>query len=192
VMVQSWDLSFKTLSGLTRHGRTKIEFSPTVLMQFATVDREFYNAAKNAPVTLHVEYSLTKFGNAGSADVPLDGTPVFVPGMGQCGAAVQWDRREFFCRSAFRGPAMFTSNRVAPTSGGMQPYTPLPWRAHLHPVVSRAYRLSGGLEKELAPASPEKPATLTVRERVAYFRYTLDVPNVRIADYAIDIPDDDQ
>jgi hypothetical protein len=190
LMVQSTELTFRTLSGVTRHARTKIAFSPTTLMQFATVDREFYEAAKNAPVTVRVEYSLTQFGNACAAHVPLDGTPVFVPGLGQCGAAVQWDHRAFFCRSTFRGPAMFDSDRVAPISGGMQPYTPVQWMAHLHPVVTRAYRLSDGLEKELAPASAEQPVTLAVREHVAYFRYTLEVPNVRLGDYAIDGPDE--
>lgn len=192
LMVQSWDLSFKTLSGVTRHGRTRVAFSPTLMMQDATVDREFYEAAKNAPVTVRVEYSLTLFGNAGSADVPLDGTPVVVPGMGQCGAVVQWDHREFFCRSAFRGPGIFVSDRVAPVSDGLPTYTPVQWRVHLNPVTTRAYRLSGGLAKELAPATPEEPAKLTARERVAYFRYTLEVPNVRLADYAIDSAGDEQ
>ena len=87
---------------------------------------------------------------------------------------------------------MFASDRVAPISGGMQPYTPVQWIAHLHPVVTRGYVLSDGLAKELAPATAEQPVRLTVREHVAYFRYTLEVPNVRLADYAIDTAEGDE
>lgn len=189
LMVQGWNLSFKTLSGVTRRGETKIDFSPTGLLQFATIDREFYEAAKNAPVTLRVEYSLTQFGDAGSGEVPLDGTPVIIPGLGQCGAAVRWDHREFFCRAAFRRPGMFASDRVHTIGGGMQAFSPFHLRTTLHPVIAQGYEFSEGLAKDLAPAAPEQPATLTVRERVAYFRYTLDAPNVRLADYAVDQSD---
>jgi hypothetical protein len=85
---------------------------------------------------------------------------------------------------------MFSSDRVSTVGGGLQPFSP--WEAHLHPIVARSYELSEGLAKDVAPAAPEQPVTLTVRERVAYFRYTLEAPNVRLADYAIDAPDEDQ
>ncbi len=185
LMVQGWDLSFKTLSGVTRRGQTKIDVSPAGLVQFATIDRDFFEAAKNAPVTLRVTYSLTQFGDGGSSDVPLDGTPVFVPGLGQCGATVRWDHREFFCRLPFRRPAMFVSDRVG--LGVPDSYGPVPVR--LHPVATRGYELSEAVAKELAPAEIEKPLTVTVRKRVAYFRYTLEAPNVRLADYAVDTAD---
>jgi len=191
VMVQSWDLSFKTLSGMTRHGQTQMDFSPTGLVQKVNVDREFFNAAKNSPVTLRVEYSLTQFGNAGSADVPLDGTPVFVPGVGQCGAAVRWDHREFFCRAAFQRPGMFVADRLGEAVPRMESYRPVSWDARVQPVFARGYELSEGVARELAPTAPEKPLTITARERVAYFRYTLEVPNIKLADYAVDSPRDE-
>jgi hypothetical protein len=48
-----------------------------------------------------------------------------------------------------------------------------------------------GQNNELAPAVPETPATLIVREPVAYFRYTMETPNVRLGEYAIAEPDED-
>lgn len=192
LMVQGWDLSFKTLSGVTRHADTKIEFSPTGLVQFASVDREFYEAAKNSPVTLRVTYALTQFGDGASAEVPLDGTPVFLPGVGQCGAAVSWDHREFICRSPFRTPGMFSSDRVQAIGGGMRQYTPFHLAAQLHPMITQRYGFPEEVAKELAPAAPEVPVKLTARERVAYFRYTLEAANVRLADYAVDAPVEDQ
>ncbi|MEO5925390.1 MAG: hypothetical protein ABIR70_16335 [Bryobacteraceae bacterium] len=185
-------LAFKTLSGVTRKVRAKVEVSKLGLIHTANVDRDFFNAAKDSPVTVHAEYYVTQYADERSTDVPLDGTPVFIPGLGQCGAAVNYDNRSFVCRSAFRNPGWFVSDRLV-----MGPvvrrwwgvYSPFPADVVIHPVIARSFELSkfdGG--NELAPAAPEKPATLVSRKPVAYFRYTLDVPNVRLANYAIPEP----
>jgi hypothetical protein len=59
-------------------------------------------------------------------------------------------------------------------------------------VTARRYELSKfDVPNELAPEAPEKPATLVSRKPVAYFRYTLEVPNVKLANYAIPEPKND-
>jgi hypothetical protein len=68
------------------------------------LDRQFFDAAKDSPVTVRGEFYLTQFGNMRSADVPLDGTPVYIDGPGQCGVVAGYDQRRFVCRSAFHSP----------------------------------------------------------------------------------------
>jgi hypothetical protein len=55
----------------------------------------------------------------------------------------------------------------------------------LYPVLSRSYQFVDA-DDQLAPASPLRPMSLLVRDPVAYFRYTMDAPNVRLGDFAID------
>ncbi len=186
---QARETEFRTLSGMRRTSWTKLETTDNGLVLVAAVDRDFFDAAKNSPVTVRGEYELTQLGDGAGTSVPLDGTPVMVPGVGQCGAAVQWDERRFYCRSAFHDPGSFASERV---SGGEFGYgLPFPSLPDIYPVFGRHYQLTGGMDKELAPAAPEQPITLTARRRVAYFRYTLETRNVRLADYAVDDKDDE-
>jgi len=159
------------------------------LLYTTSVDRQFFEAAKNSPVSLRAEFYLTQFGNARSVEVPLDGTPVYIPGPGQCGVAAGYDERRFVCRSAFQGPQPFLSERVAQEEGHpdwRDSYSAFPAELRIYPVVSRTYHLLGA--DELAPESPERPATLLVRDPVAYFRYTMETPNVRLGAFAIEEP----
>jgi hypothetical protein len=194
LQVQVTELSFKTLSGITRRGRAKVEVTDRGLIHTTGIDREFFNAAKNSPVTVRAEYYVTQFASERSTDVPLDGTPVFIPGLGQCGVAVDYDSRSFVCRSAFRSPGNFVSERIIQGPGwrAWTEYSPFPARLSIHPVTARRYELSKfDVPNELAPEAPEKPATLVSRKPVAYFRYTLEVPNVKLANYAIPEPKND-
>jgi hypothetical protein len=59
-------------------------------------------------------------------------------------------------------------------------------------VISATYELDGRASDELAPAVPERPATLVVRNPVAYFRYTMEAPNVRLGDFAVTDPEEDR
>jgi hypothetical protein len=71
-------------------------------------------------------------------------------------------------------------------------YSPFPSVPRLNPVISETYELIGRASDELAPAVPERPATLVVRDPVAYFRYTMEAPNVRLGDFAITEPKEDR
>lgn len=192
LLIESHSIRFKTLSGITRRSSAEVAFMDQRLLYTTAVDREFFDAAKNSPVSVQIESYLTQFGNARSAEVPLDGTPVYIPGPGQCGVVAGYDRRMFVCRSAFRGPQPFLSDRVARDEEGRRDwrdsYSRFPSTPRIYPVDSRTYDMVGA--GELAPAAPERPATFLVREMVAYFRYTMETPNVRLADFAIEEPNE--
>ena len=50
-------------------------------------------------------------------------------------------------------------------------------------MISEMYELVGRTPDDLAPAVPERPATIIARDPIAYFRYTLEVPNVRLKNF---------
>jgi hypothetical protein len=185
--IQSAELTLKTLSGVRRRTRAQVEVVEGHLRYVASLDRTFFDAAKDSPVHLEAEVYLTQYGNARSADVPLDGTPVYIPGPGQCGVVAGYSRRRFVCRSAFRSPQPFQSDQVVPW-GGFDPLRGtwfVPRLAFLvYPIASRSYQFVDD-DDHLAPASPLRPTSLLVRDPVAYFRHTMDAPNVRLGDFAI-------
>lgn len=192
--VDSSKITFKTLSGITRHSSARVSRVEQRLVNTASVDRTFFDAAKDSPVTVQAEFYLTQFGNSRSVDVPLDGTPVYVAGPGQCGVVASYDRRTFVCRSAFQTPRRFISERVVREQRyhrWSDSYSPFPSLPSLNPVMPETYELVGRASDELAPAVPEPPARLIIRDPVAYFRYTMETPNVRLGDFAITDPKDD-
>jgi len=187
VRIDAPQLTFRTLSGVTRRPWTETVIRPQGFAHIVSFEREFYDAAKNSPVTVHAEYYLTQYGNGPAAEVPQDGTPVFIPGLGQCGTAPNYDRRLFMCRSAFRPPGSFLSEGVTSNhyfDGWSGP--PIT----ISPVKARTYELAGEETNSIAPATPEPPLRIVSREPVAYFRYKLDTPNVRLADFAIPEPNE--
>ena len=188
--LRAGELTLRTLSGMTRKSWTKVDATDTGFTLYARVDRDFFEKAKNAPVSLRGEYEITQWGDGAATSVPIDGAPVLVPGVGQCGAAVQWDERHFYCRAAFRDPGAFASDRI--TGGEFASQLPFPSLPGIYPVFGNRYTLVGGADKELAPAAPELPATITARKRVAYFRHTFEATNVRLADYAAGDPKDEE
>jgi hypothetical protein len=180
-------IRFKTLSGATRRSSSRVSLTDAGLVQATFLGNDFIDRTKKAPVSLETEYLVTQFGNARSVDVPLDGTPVYIPELGQCGATADYDRRTFVCRSAFRPSESFRSDRIGKRESGdrwWDAYSPFPAQVQLYPIFSQTFRLVGDGANEIAPAAPERPAKLEVRKRVAYFRYALEANNVRLADFA--------
>ena len=193
--VDSSKITFKTLSGITRQPWARIHRVDQQLVQTVSLDRTFFDAAKDSPVNVRVDFYLTQFGRLHSINVPLDGTPVYISGPGQCGVVAGYDRRTFVCRSAFQAPRPFRSDRVIRERDyrrWLSDYSPLPSLPHLIPVISETYELVGPASDDLAPAVPERPATLVVREPIAYFRYTMDAPNVHLGDFAVTEPKEDR
>jgi hypothetical protein len=189
--IQSAELTFKTLSGVRRRVRARVHVVGQSLVHVASLDRTFFDAAKDSPVHLEAEWYLTEYGNARSAEVPMDGTPVYISGPGQCGVVVSYNRRRFVCRNAFKSPQPFLADRVSPWEG----YDPLgetngPSRigSLVYPVMFRSYQLIGGGD-DLAPAAPLRPTSLLVRDPIAYFRYTMETADVRLGTFAINEPE---
>jgi hypothetical protein len=186
--IQSVELTFRTLSGVRRRTRAQVEVVEGHLRYVASLDRTFFDAARDSRVHLEAEVYLTQYGNARSTEVPQDGTPVYIAGPGQCGVVAGYSRRRFVCRSAFRSPQPFQSDQVVPFQG----FDPLrdtrlvPRVAFLvYPVASRSYQFVDD-DDHMAPASPLRPTSILVRDPVAYFRHTMEAPNVRLGDFAVD------
>ena len=191
--IKSSRFTFKTLAGITRQTSGRVELKQEKLWHTASLDREFFDAAKDSPVNIRAEMSLTLYGNPRTAEVPLDGTPVNIPGPGQCGVAAGYDHRRFVCRSAFTSPKPFLSERLKREDGDNRwydVYSPFPSQLRIYPVVTHTYQFLG--KQELAPAEPERPALLLVRDPVAYFRYTMDAPSVRLRDFAVTDPKEEE
>lgn len=190
--IQSAVITFKTLSGIRRQTRAQVRPVNGELRHTVSLDRTFFDAAKDAPVQMEAEWYLTQYGNARAAEVPLDGTPVYIDGPGQCGVVAGYSQRRFVCRSAFSSPQPFQSAHVARpdqyherwdhTVGGRI-------RTLVQPVFARSFQFVE--EDQFAPSAPLQPTSLLVREPIAYFRHTLQVPSVRLADFAI-YQDDEQ
>jgi hypothetical protein len=186
--IQSTELTLRSLSGVRRRVRAQAEVVDGRLRYLASLDRTFFDAAKDSPVQLQAEVYLTQYGNARSADVPLDGTPVYISGPGQCGVVASYSSRRFVCRSAFRSPQPFQSDQVEPWDGyDALRDTRFPSRLQflVYPVQSRTYRFVNA-DSQLAPASPLQPTSILVRDPVACVRYTMDAADVRLGDFAID------
>jgi len=182
--LDSPQVSVRTLSGVTVRASSQVTQSgPDGFLHAISVGREFYEAAKSSPVTVRAEYVIRLYGNERSADIPLDGTPLMIEGLGQCGTTPNYDRRMILCRSPFHSWKNVVSDRV--TWNGYEEW-PLPLM--IHPVASRRFELTGDSGSEIAPAVPERPVTLVAREPVAYFRYSLEARDVRLEEYAIPEP----
>jgi hypothetical protein len=187
--IQSAEVTLKTLSGVRRRVHAQVEMANDQLRQVISLDRTFFDAAKDAPVQMEAVLYITQYGHAQTKDVPLDGTPVYIPGPGQCGVVASYSRRQFVCRSAFHNPQPFLSDDVEPR--GYNNYDPLrdTWftprvRFLVAPISGRTYGFVDDTE-HLAPAAPLGPASILVRDPIAYFRYVVSADNVRLGDYAI-------
>jgi hypothetical protein len=192
--VDSSVLTFKTLSGITRRAWGHFNLTGSQLVYSASLDRDFFDAAKDSPIKLTADFYLTQYGNSRATTVPLDGTPVYLPSAGQCGILAGYSDRTFLCRAAFAPPRPFLSDRVDRDDSADfdEPYSPFPARPTVLPVIARTYSLTGEDNRTLAPAAPERPATLRVRTPVAYFRYNMESVNIKLGEYAVSTPDDDE
>jgi len=62
--VDSSEITFKTLSGITRHSRARVNLVEQKLVHTMSLDRTFFDAAKDSPVNVRAELYLTQFGSA--------------------------------------------------------------------------------------------------------------------------------
>lgn len=189
IEIQSPEVSFRTLSGVINRGSTRMDGTYLTpegagFSQRVSVERGFYEAAKDSPVTVRGEYVITVYGNEQPAEIPLDGSPVMIDGLGQCGTMPNFDRGTILCRSPFHEWKNFASDRVA-QNDYYRFRADFPRLLTIHPLGARRFDLVGGGGAELAPQAPELPIKLVVREPVGFFRYQLEVPNVRLSQYAV-------
>jgi hypothetical protein len=185
IHIDSAEISFRTLSGVIVRSSSRVVATPTALWHGVSVDRNFYEAAKNSPVTVRAEYVVTLFGNEHEAQVPLDGSTVMIDGLGQCGTTPNYDRRMILCRSPFHAWKSFVSDRVA--ENYYYRWLSVP-PLIIHPLGDRRFELTEEAASELAPQAAERPVTLAVREPIGFFRYRMEAPNVKLSEYAVPEP----
>jgi hypothetical protein len=179
-------ISIRTLSGVIVRSSSEVtQQGPAGIRHTISVGRDFYETAKNSPVTVRAEYVITVFGNDHSAEIALDGTLSMIDGLGQCGTTPNYYQRMLMCRSAFDGWKNVISDKIV-WNGYNNEILPRPLM--IHPVRVRRFELTGDSGNAIAPEAPEKPVTLVVREPVAHFRYTLEAKDVRLSDYSIQEP----
>jgi hypothetical protein len=187
IEIESPQISFRTLSGVISRGATRTDGTRLTpqgegFSQRVAVERNFFEAAKDSPVTVRGEYVVTLYGNEQPAEIPLDGSPVMIDGLGQCGTMPNYDRGMILCRSPFHSWKNFSSDRVAQNHD----YRPnLLTLFSIHPLGVRRFGLIGEPGAEVAPQAPEKPLTLVVRDPVGFFRHQMEVPNVRLSQFAV-------
>jgi hypothetical protein len=167
--------------------------TPEGLLHQFYADGGFLESWGANPVRMRATFYVTAFGEDQVTQVPLDGTPVRIAGLGQCGNLPQWDHYDFVCRAGFRLPHGMSSFHPAAgeASATLQPeqsYSPFPAELAILPVVRR---------QDFTPHDPEtgqhmpfegRTAAITVRKPVAHFRYDLDIPEFRMMDYATPRP----
>jgi len=153
--------------------------------QHLYVDAEFYRAVKDAPVHLHASVAVTLLGERQSAPISARGRTGHLPGDGICGA----------------GPGPFPSNVVVFCDWPGQ----APARVY---VQARSLKNGQTLESLLLPAGPYAPyptdgsmwsgaetmftappepveMKLETWRAIGHFERELDIPQIRLSDYAV-------
>jgi hypothetical protein len=155
------------------------------------VDRPFFDEVKSALANCHISLELTLFRDVGATPLPRWGATVPVPGLGLCS-----NRGHFVCTSPMRRPARIAFEPVdrpecmpdrgrgfyPQTAGSMWGdwYSPFPAEFGPSPLIS--FDLQIGPERINCPNSwlaliPQRP--------LAHFRRTLEIGDLRLADYAV-------
>jgi hypothetical protein len=145
------------------------------------VDRNLFERVKNAPLRLHVTILLTLFGNLQTERMPLASGLHRVPGVGLCRADLYEAQKTTLldCLAPFRLPtrtvAQFDNGR--PVEGwGSNSYSPYPAELGISPISASRWEL---------PSQPAATAiVLTTMQPLAHVQRQLDIPGVRLADFA--------
>ncbi len=167
----------------------RIQYTPEGLVHEFWADGGYLRSWGSAQVRLRTTFYVTAFGEDHVTQVPLDGRPTGIAGLGQCGNLPRWAEYEFVCRAGFRLPhgiAAFHpgSEETGGASATYQPersYSPFPATITILPVVTRR-PFEVVADGRYVPFQGAQ-AAITVRQPVAHFRYDLDVPGVHIIDY---------
>jgi hypothetical protein len=146
------------------------------------LSRAVFDTWKDTPIRLTASYSVAIFSEVGSVDLFEKGQPVRSPVLGQCGIAegtrFQWGRR-ILCRNAFETHGTQLS-QVTEDAIVAQGWEGSSIDMRLDPIVEQVY-------PPYLVDSPRLQASklrLTVREPRAIAQGTIEIPDLRLADYA--------
>jgi hypothetical protein len=161
------------------------------------VDAQFYRASKGVQVHLHASVALTLLGEVQSAPISASGR-THLPGDGICRVApVMMSRVQYRAR----GRAEFFNNLLAyclwpaqaPARADVQTRsskTGQEWGTPLFPPGSYApFPIDGSVWSSAAAIISVRPEPVEMRletwKAIAHFERDLDIPQIRLADYAV-------
>jgi hypothetical protein len=139
------------------------------------VPQAFFDKAKPQRVTVKGSLYLTVFGNPQALTIPLQATPVNVPGGLQCSLG---PFRQLGCRSAFRWPnrlvyAKFEDNHLRAFTR-MVSYSPFPAGLDFLTVEAR----------QVSAPQGEHQVTIVVKELLASLRHDFEIEDFGLPAYA--------
>ncbi len=136
--------------------------------------------------------------------LPLDTGAATIPGVGICEPRETGGQMlEVECRSALRPPGrmrvhadypgwdlpMPPLGRVNETVTGQINDSPFPAQVLLSPVQAQAVFFLGGKALEAALRYPATQFVFEIEEPAAHYETEFEFPNVRLADYAVAVPE---
>jgi hypothetical protein len=143
----------------------------------AFLERSVFERIKDTPMRMHLTVYLTVLGDPHTVSVPFGGGPYRVPGVGMCGFFPGgFGGTTLSCWAPFRHPTY-----VLPQFGNnpwerppMREYSPFPAEWGINPIADSLWGV------------PMKATslTMTTMQPLAHIRREVDMPNVRLADFA--------
>jgi hypothetical protein len=156
------------------------ESLPDMVWHDTVVERRVFERWKSTTVRLHLTIHLTMLGNPHTEDVPLAGGPYRVLGVGLCEFDPRPpDRSAISCRAPFRQPAYVLTqfdkyDKDVPKAQQRTDYSPYPAEFGISPISDYSWSVPTGATT----------VTFTTMKPLAHIRRELDIPNVRLADFA--------
>jgi hypothetical protein len=148
-----------------------------------TAEPSLYERVKNTPLRMHLIVLLTLYGNPRTERIPLDGNSHRVPGIGVCATEPSILEPEKFttlhCLVPFRLPGRALvqfDNWPQVTGYGEMLNSPWPTSIGISPVNKAYWRLPN--------QAGATAFVFTTMQPLAHIRREIDIPNVRLADYA--------
>lgn len=159
--------------------------APETLWHDGFVDRSVIEQLKGESVRVHLTIQLTVLGDPHTQDLPISDKPYRVPEIGVCESSSSGFRSFLLalnCRAAFRQPAYVLAQFTGPTAQGSQlrdvqwrtNYSPYPAEFGINPISDCNWAVPAGATR----------VTFTTMQPLAHIRCELNVPSVRLADFA--------
>jgi hypothetical protein len=152
---------------------------PHSVWHFTLVERSLFERLKGTPVQIHLNVYLTVLGNPHAGDVPLEGGPYRVPGVGLCECGPRWRGwTAVSCWAPFRPPAYVVGRFIGINKKPLWEqrsifYSPLPADIGINPISGDVWTV------------PEGATTMTITtwQPLAHIRRQIDIPNVQLAEF---------
>jgi hypothetical protein len=156
------------------------ESLPDTVWHDTVVERSVFERWKSTPLRVHLTIHLTVLGNPHIEHMPLAGGSYRVPGVGLCQFDPrQPDRSAISCRAPFRQPAYVLAqfdkyDKDIPKAEQRTDYSPYPAEFGISPISDYSWSVPTGATT----------VTFTTMKPLAHIRRELDIPNVRLAEFA--------